>query len=397
MLMFDHLLTNTRRKINRPQFSRYKAYSSSNITSIPKRSESPTIPSFMAGPKPGAGNSKLSTSTSSMSLEDCFSDSPPNDKGNRDTKVKEKRSSLDRPRVSMMGPPPKLKHAFTTSSVIRSGSPFAQDRRRPANPLMRPRKQFRRATSMFESSDDIMQDKKKSTVLTSSALQSVMDIDAVHEPVLPHFFGDKESDNIPRISRDTLIEILDGQYDEKYDKKMVIDCRFEYEFNGGHIDGAYNYNDKDQLAEELFKSVSDKTLLIFHCEYSAHRAPLMAKHVREQDRNENIEHYPRLSYPEVYILEGGYSGFYTEHRERCDPQNYVEMDDKNHAYTCEREMGKLQKRAKFGRAQTFAFGQGVDDSPTGPSRGRGMDSMLIDSSPISGPSSRFGSCRMASY
>lgn len=372
--------------LTRPQAHRLKAYSSGNI---PKRSESPFLP-FMAGSKIGAGSSKLSKTTS-INLEDCFGNSPPNDKENQ----KEKRLSLDNPRMTSMGPPPKLRHALTTSAVIRSGSPIGMDRRRPANPLMRPRKQFRRATSMFESANDIMEPEKEAAVLTSSALQSVMDIDELHQPVLPHFFPDGQPDNIPRITRETLIEILDGKYDEKYNKKMVIDCRFEYEFNGGHIDGACNYNDKDQLAEELFESVSEKTLLIFHCEYSAHRAPLMARHVRQQDRNENAEHYPRLTYPEVYILEGGYSGFFNEHRERCEPQNYVEMDDKNHAYTCEREMGKLKqlRRAKFSRAQTFAFGQGPEDSPTAPSRSTNtFDSMLIDSSPISS-----GTRRMASY
>jgi len=253
---------------------------------------------------------------------------------------------------------------------------------------------------MFETPADIMTQKKEPTY-TSTALQSVMDVDELHQPVLPHFFPEGQPDSIPRISKDTLVAILDGKYDHNYNKRMIIDCRFEYEYNGGHIDGALNYNDKEMLTHELFEDAKpEKTLVIFHCEYSAHRAPIMARHVRQQDRATNIEHYPRLTYSEVYILDGGYSGFFTDFRDRCYPQNYVEMDAKEHAYTCEREMGKLrQNRGKLGRAHTFAFGQhgGIEDSPTGPSRsGRACDTMMLDSSPIPNENRLHGR-RMASY
>jgi M-phase inducer tyrosine phosphatase len=235
---------------------------------------------------------------------------------------------------------------------------------------------------MFEHPGDIMKTKADEPV--PSSLQTVMDVDELHSPQLPHFFQEGQPDSIPRITRDTLLEILDGKFDSAYDQRMVIDCRFEYEFEGGHIDGAVNYNDKELLAGQLFDAaLPGKTLLIFHCEYSAHRAPIMARHVRKQDRTTNIEQYPKLTYPEVYILDGGYSTFFSQHRERCFPQNYVEMDAKEHAYTCEREMGRLrQNRSKLSRAQTFAFGSGgVDESPTAPARSRttaSCDLMMMD-------------------
>ncbi len=391
------LLTSNRRKkkanLLRPVASRYKAYSSN---SIPQQ-----LPPFRFG----AGSSKLSTmsSQSTLSLGECFTGSPP--------QHEKRASSLDNPALRMMAPP-KFKQSLSIS-VINNGSPLAQQReqreqRRSNNPLLRPRKQIRRHCSMFESTGDPMNGQKQhSPTSTSNALHSVMDIEELHQPVLPHFYPEGNPDSIPRITRGTLIEVLDGKYDSSYDKKKVVDCRFEYEYNGGHIEGALNYNDKDLLADELFEASAspEKTLMVFHCEYSAHRAPLMARHVRQQDRAANAEHYPRLHYPEVYILEGGYSGFYTGFKNRCEPQNYVEMDDKNHAYTCEREMGKLKKgikgqgRGKLSRAQTFAFGEhGVEDSPTGPSRsGRGMDSMmLLDSSPLTA-TDRGSARRMASY
>lgn len=247
---------------------------------------------------------------------------------------------------------------------------------------------------MFESPGDIMKAKDN-----AATLQAIMDVDeAPHQPLLPHFFAEGNPDSIPRIAKGTLLEILDGKYNEHYDQRMVVDCRFEYEYEGGHIDGAVNYNDKEHLTSQLFETaLPGKTLLIFHCEYSAHRAPIMARYVRQQDRSANAEHYPRLTYPEVYILDGGYSSFFKEHQARCFPQNYVEMDDKAHAYTCEREMGKLrQTRAKLSRAQTFAFGQsqGVD-SPIAINKSKAQDTtMLCTGSPILG---RTPTRRMASY
>ena len=100
-----------------------------------------------------------------------------------------------------------------------------------------------------------------------------MDIDDIPELQLPHFVP--EQDTIPRISKQTMIEVLDGKYARCFDRSLVIDCRFEYEYTGGHIEGAINFNNKEELASKLFQEASsEKTLLIFHCEYSAHRAPI---------------------------------------------------------------------------------------------------------------------------
>ena len=262
-------------------------------------------------------------------------------------------------------------NASGLGSYRSTSNPIAQNRR-PSNPFMRNRKQFRRSLSMFEHPGDIMKPRSEQQESTSSALQAVMDVEEAHELALPHFLPEDPTDSIPRIKKETLLEVLDGKYSDSYDQKMVIDCRFEYEYEGGHIEGAVNYNDKDLLATELFQgSKAGRTLLIFHCEYSAHRAPLMARHVRSQDRTANAEHYPKLSFPEVYILEGGYSAFFAGHRGRCFPPEYVEMSDAKHQRTCEREMGRLKARKGFSRAQTFAFGQReacVNDSPTAPSR-----------------------------
>ena len=54
-------------------------------------------------------------------------------------------------------------------------------------------------------------------------------------------------------------------------------------------------------------------VLIFHCEFSSERGPKMSRFLREQDRELNKDHYPRLNYPEIYVLEGGYKAFYEKY------------------------------------------------------------------------------------
>ena len=116
--------------------------------------------------------------------------------------------------------------------------------------------------------------RRDDAVFTSPALDPVMDIDDPPRLQLPHFHSDDES--LPRISKETMVDVLDGKYDESFARCMIVDCRFEYEYEGGHIEGAINFNDKEQLANHLLDGTTeDRTLLIFHCEYSACRAPLM--------------------------------------------------------------------------------------------------------------------------
>lgn len=244
-----------------------------------------------------------------------------------------------------------------------------------------------------------------------ATLPPIQDLESPHVPQLPHTVSSDESNNLPRISKETLIEVLDGQFNHLYEKFVIIDCRFEYEYEGGHIEGAVNFNDKEHLSSQLFDvEPTTKALLIFHCEYSAHRAPIMAKFIRGKDRNVNAEQYPRLTYPETYILDGGYSAFFKDFQPRCFPQNYVEMDAQEHARACEKGLGKVKQRSKLTRAQTFAFGQqsspSMDDSPTGPSRLRCESAMDIDFAldkilqrphPVEGANQSFHNRRVFSY
>lgn len=238
---------------------------------------------------------------------------------------------------------------------------------------------------MFQHPDDVMKEEHDAfehhSPGFSPGLASVMDVDQEPELRLPHFTSSEEPDGLPRISQQTMVDVLDGHHSASYDHIKIIDCRFEYEYNGGHIDNAVNFNDKQMLTNELFNgSHSASTLLIFHCEYSVHRAPLTAKFIRSHDRNVNAARYPALSYPEMYVLDGGYSKFFANHRDKCFPQNYVEMNDHRHSQDCERGMAKVkgQQRQKLFRAHTFAMGQNghddMEDSPTAQGRSMGIRS-----------------------
>ena len=56
---------------------------------------------------------------------------------------------------------------------------------------------------------------------------------------------------------------------------QVIDCRFAYEFKGGHIKGAININNPMELfsffygdRKRMTEFVKSNTIFIFHCEFS---------------------------------------------------------------------------------------------------------------------------------
>ena len=287
----------------------------------------------------------LPSSTVTALNEPCFVESP-------------EETNFPSPLKSPTGPS-RPKSSYQKPSALGQnvgyGSPIASQGKRPTS-NQRPRKQFRRSLSMFEHPIDVLNQQQQDQK-PECGLQSIMDLDERPQFQLPHFVP--EQDTLPRITKETMIDVLDGKYTHCYDASMVIDCRFEYEYKGGHIDGAINFNNKEELASKLFDQPgSQRTLLVFHCEYSAHRAPIAARYIRGEDRASNAHQYPKLTYPEIYILDGGYSTFFKEHKIRCFPQSYVEMNDKAYVTACERGLGRIkQQRAKLGRAQTFAFGQ----------------------------------------
>ncbi|XP_063148123.1 M-phase inducer phosphatase 3 isoform X2 [Candoia aspera] len=132
------------------------------------------------------------------------------------------------------------------------------------------------------------------------------------------------------ITTDTMVAVLHNQFQSLIEKFYIVDCRYPYEYHGGHIKGALNIHRQDDLSElflrkPLLRSSPQKRLiLVFHCEYSSERGPKMCRYLREEDRAMN--EYPALHYPELYVLQGGYKEFFLENKELCEPQSYCPMD-----------------------------------------------------------------------
>lgn len=174
-----------------------------------------------------------------------------------------------------------------------------------------------------------------------------------------------DNDLLPRISHDELFKILRGDYEGEFDEYVVIDCRFNYEYEGGHIINAINVTSQQDLEDKFIKEpVSDldlkRRLYIFHCEFSIFRSPTIASHLRKCDRILNSNNYPKLNYPDIVILEGGYKGFFDKHKAYCHPQAYVEMKDVNYQKACELEMSKVRLAKKLPRAKSYNHFLGND-------------------------------------
>jgi M-phase inducer tyrosine phosphatase len=74
--------------------------------------------------------------------------------------------------------------------------------------------------------------------------------------------------------------------------------------------------------------------------------------------------YPKIHYPEVYILEGGYCQYFKTSNHRCKPHAYVTMDDPNHAVSRREDLDQFRK-VKFGRHKSYAYGDGPKALPFG--------------------------------
>lgn len=87
--------------------------------------------------------------------------------------------------------------------------------------------------------------------------------------------------DLKSITSDTLRKLLLGEFDELVASYKVIDCRYPYEYEGGHIYGALNLYTHEQILEEFVSNLKTETttdftkrnILVFHCEFSSERGP----------------------------------------------------------------------------------------------------------------------------
>ncbi|KAL3865041.1 hypothetical protein ACJMK2_006674 [Sinanodonta woodiana] len=139
--------------------------------------------------------------------------------------------------------------------------------------------------------------------------------------------------DLKSLTPNTVADVLKGSYSDHVESCTIIDCRYPYEYDAGHIKGAINIYRGEEVRNLLlqptmscFSSKSSKrNILIFHCEFSSERGPKLCRFLRKLDREMHKEDYPRLTYPEVYLLEGGYKSFYESHKDLCEPCGYKPM------------------------------------------------------------------------
>ena len=181
--------------------------------------------------------------------------------------------------------------------------------------------------------------------------------DGTREHTLPLVYGKKP--NHATISGETLVRLMKGEFNRMLESWVIVDCRYPYEYEGGHIKDALNIWTKDMCQKKFFpdkpssaKSNAKRQILIFHCEFSSERAPRMYDFVRETDRRVNGTQYPLLDYPEIYVLHAGYREFFKRFSDFCFPRNYIEMYDENY----KEDMKKCRIKSKTCDSQMKAAG-----------------------------------------
>ncbi|CAC5358544.1 unnamed protein product [Mytilus coruscus] len=91
--------------------------------------------------------------------------------------------------------------------------------------------------------------------------------------------------DLKSITTNTMKDILNGKYKDGISSCRIIDCRYPYEFNGGHIktiikfiiQNAENCYLEKHIDELLLQTIQSGNttgeIIIFHCEFSSKRGP----------------------------------------------------------------------------------------------------------------------------
>ncbi|XP_057346901.1 M-phase inducer phosphatase 3 isoform X3 [Manis pentadactyla] len=150
--------------------------------------------------------------------------------------------------------------------------------------------------------------------------------------VLPTTSGRHQ--DLKYVNPETVAALLAGKFQDLIEKFYIIDCRYPYEYLGGHIQGALNLYSQEELYNFFLKKpiapldIQKRIIIMFYCEFSSERGPRMCRSLREEDRS--LNQYPALYYPELYVLKGGYRDFFPEYLELCEPQSYCPMHHQDH-------------------------------------------------------------------
>ncbi|KAJ8281460.1 hypothetical protein GJAV_G00067950 [Gymnothorax javanicus] len=139
---------------------------------------------------------------------------------------------------------------------------------------------------------------QRSKSFCHTEIERLLDSDGVKELigdftkpfVLPTVEGKHQ--DLKYITSDMMVAVLNGEFDHLVERLIVIDCRYPYEFEGGHIQGAVNLHEEEQVEDFLLRNPilpacpEKRVLLVFHC---------------------------------------GYKEFFPHHQSQCEPQSYRPM------------------------------------------------------------------------
>nr|CAH0105318.1 unnamed protein product [Daphnia galeata] len=169
------------------------------------------------------------------------------------------------------------------------------------------------------------------------------------------------------ITPQTLVDLISGKFRDHVEKYTIVDCRYPYEYENGHINDAVNLWTKDmvwsvfmegrrqQAPSTTHDQEKKRDILIFHCEFSSERGPALSRYLRNKDRDDNKDNYPALHWPEVYLLHGGYKAFYEQFDQMCEPRSYLPMNQQGHEEDLRRCRAKTKScngEGKSGRPLT---------------------------------------------
>uniref|UniRef100_A0A8C6QQK0 M-phase inducer phosphatase n=2 Tax=Nannospalax galili TaxID=1026970 RepID=A0A8C6QQK0_NANGA len=220
--------------------------------------------------------------------------------------------------------------------------------------------QSKRRRSVTPPEEQQQPEEPKARVLRSKSLchdeiESILDSD--HRGLIGDYSKafllqtvDGKHQDLKYISPETMVALLTGKFNNIVEKFILVDCRYPYEYEGGHIKTAVNLPLERDAETFLLQSpimpcnLDKRIILIFHCEFSSERGPRMCRFIRERDRAAND--YPSLYYPEMYILKGGYKEFFPQYPNFCEPQDYRPMN--HEAFRDELRTFRLKTRSWAG-------------------------------------------------
>ena len=131
------------------------------------------------------------------------------------------------------------------------------------------------------------------------------------DSALPSFYSQKNE--MKYISLETLSMCIENQMNI-----MIVDCRYYYEYDAGHLKGALNLW-TEELLFTTFPVENRKfhcnAIILFYCEFSEMRAPELALKLRKADQYFSSD--GNLLYNNIFIINGGAEALFQQMNHKC--------------------------------------------------------------------------------